>query len=93
MAESLVVLVPKAPLLLTEILQREDGTEVLGFERIKHLAGTGAAAGAPRVLFPFTSSAVGRESYDVAPDGKRFLISSSVSSEISDAPITVVLNW
>jgi hypothetical protein len=56
-------------------------------------AGTGASAGAPRVLFPFTASVVGGESYDVAPDGNRFLISSSVSSDIGDAPITVVLNW
>jgi Tol biopolymer transport system component len=56
-------------------------------------AGTGAPVGAPHTLFPLSTKVIGQENYDVAPDGQRFLISSSVSSESSDAPITVVLNW
>jgi serine/threonine protein kinase len=58
------------------------------------------AAGAPKPLFdvrtfPSTGSAGGPFRYDVAPDGKRFLIDSrATSTEDSDsAPITVVLNW
>jgi serine/threonine protein kinase len=78
---------------------RKDGRELFFLSPDRKLmavdirAGTGASAGAPRVLFPLTASVVGLDSYDVAPDGQRFLISSSVSSEIGDAPITVVLNW
>jgi serine/threonine protein kinase len=78
---------------------RKDGRELFFVSLDRKLmavdiqAGTGASAGAPHVLFPFTTNVVDRESYDVAPDGKRFLISSSVSSEIRDSPITVVLNW
>jgi Tol biopolymer transport system component len=32
-------------------------------------------------------------SYDVSPDGKRFLIVESTAGETSSAAITVVLNW
>ena len=75
---------------------RKDGKELFFVSNDRKLmavdiqAGTGGAAAAPRILFPLTT---GRESYDVAPDGQRFLISSAVSSGIGDAPITVVLNW
>ena len=78
---------------------RKDGKELFFVSMDRKLmavdiqAGTGAAAGAPHILFPLTTRMVARESYDVAPDGQRFLISSAVSSENSDAPITVVLNW
>jgi Tol biopolymer transport system component len=58
------------------------------------------AAGAPKPLFdvrqfPSNATAGGPFRYDVAPDGKRFLIDSlATATEDSDsAPITVVLNW
>jgi len=78
---------------------RNDGKELFFVSLDRKLmavdmqAATGGAAGAPRILFSLMTRMVGRESYDVAPDGQRFLISSAVSSETSDAPITVVLNW
>jgi hypothetical protein len=31
--------------------------------------------------------------YDVAPDGKRFLLNNAVSGGTNSSPITVVLNW
>ncbi len=53
--------------------------------------------GTPRVLFatPIFGAATAATSvfrYDVAPDGKRFLI-NTLGTETASAPITVVLNW
>lgn len=52
-------------------------------------------AGIPRPLFQTemadTGTRTGPMSWDIAPDGKRFLI---ISERSSDAPaITVALNW
>ena len=50
---------------------------------------SGFSAGRPRVLFE------GRyeESFDVAPDGQRFLMIQSVEPEQPATQINVVLNW
>jgi serine/threonine protein kinase len=56
--------------------------------------GAAVSAGAPHKLFSFNSGDgydVGRNGYDVASDGQRFLIVSR-AKEVS-SPITVVLNW
>jgi Tol biopolymer transport system component len=47
-------------------------------------------AGVPKSLFPTTTREVGFSAYTVSTDGQRFLIPST---EKTDAPITVVLNW
>ena len=48
-------------------------------------------AGTPRKLFQANPVAVfaGRNSWDVTPDGQRFLINSGGAAP----PITVVVNW
>ena len=51
-------------------------------------------AGPPRLLFEGPYALVGSQSYDVAPDGQRFLVLEPVEKEL--APVTyfnVVLNW
>ena len=49
-------------------------------------------AGVPRVLFPLNLKSVFGQQYDVAADGKRFLVNSPIQQgEI--APLTVVQNW
>jgi serine/threonine-protein kinase len=51
-------------------------------------------AGKPRLLFEGPYALVGNQSYDVTPDGQRFLVLEPVEKEL--APIThfnVVLNW
>ncbi len=51
-------------------------------------------AGVPRKLFQANPIflTTGRNSWDVTPDGQRFLINSSGTST-AIAPITVVVNW
>jgi serine/threonine protein kinase len=53
-------------------------------------------AGAATPLFPtrrrVTVSSTDMFSYDVAPDGQRFLVSKDVG-EVTSSPLTVVLNW
>jgi len=49
-------------------------------------------AGSPRVLFEtHLKGLIGRR-YDVAPDGKRFLINSMIG-EVKSSPMTLVQNW
>jgi Tol biopolymer transport system component len=49
-------------------------------------------AGTPQVLFPINLRSLFGEQYDVAADGKRFLINTPIQqSEV--APITIVQNW
>ena len=78
---------------------RKDGKELFFVSTDRNLVAatiqseTGAIAGTPHILFPLTTRLGANQSYDVSPDGQRFLISSLVPSEIRDAPITVVLNW
>src|SRR5437588_10049671 len=43
-ADPLVVFVPQAALVFAEIFERENGAGIVSFERVKHLAGSGAAA-------------------------------------------------
>jgi len=55
----------------------------------------GFQAGVPRKLFqanPVTVFAP-RNSWDVTPDGQRFLINSVSSARAAVASITVVVNW
>ena len=57
----------------------------------------GFAPGAPEVLFegPYLPDVFGRDrTYDLAPDGQRFLmIKPGTGSDSSPSEITVVLNW
>jgi hypothetical protein len=48
----------------------------------------------PHPLFtaPIVLVTTDTQRYDVAPDGKRFLINTD-AAEIAPSPITVVLNW
>ena len=48
-------------------------------------------AAPPTALFP-TRSAIGRDTFDVSPDGKRFLMLTG-QDDIQDELVTVVLNW
>jgi hypothetical protein len=49
--------------------------------------------GVPTAIFPISAATIAAEaSFEVAPDGKRFLIADVVSAPVR-APITVVLNW
>jgi hypothetical protein len=52
-------------------------------------------AGVPRPLFEMRGAGgfPGSNSYDVARDGKRFLVRVSVQEEEDARPVTVVLNW
>ncbi len=52
-------------------------------------------AGAPRVLFQgrFARSLTAISSFDIAPDGQRFLMVPDTQSEQSATQINVVLNW
>jgi serine/threonine protein kinase/Tol biopolymer transport system component len=54
----------------------------------------GFQAGAPKALFPVPATREGAlgQSWDVAPDGKRFLFPVPVSGQ-DNTPFTVVLNW
>jgi hypothetical protein len=48
--------------------------------------------GAPRTLFPLSSPYLSFLSFDVTPDGKRFLI-STVNFPTASIPLTLVTNW
>jgi hypothetical protein len=53
--------------------------------------GTSIETGAPRPLF---TPSLGMNSFDVHPDGQRFLLSGLLSFQAtSPDPVTVVLNW
>jgi hypothetical protein len=57
--------------------------------------GSAIEAGVPKPLFQTHAvppSPVVTHSYDVTPDGRRFLI-NTVSGEGEQTPITVVVNW
>ena len=57
-------------------------------------AGFTFQASAPRLLFEGPFAEVGGDSYDVSPDGQRFLVLQPAEDAI--APVThlnVVLNW
>jgi eukaryotic-like serine/threonine-protein kinase len=77
---------------------RRDGTEIFYLNEDTLMAapvsGTGASLqiGTPQQVFRFRNAGMGRSSYDVAPDGQRFLFVTRVE-ETSSAPITVVVNW
>ena len=51
------------------------------------------AVGLPRVLFQGDYYSWGKRSYDVSPDGKRFLMLQTVGEEQGPTQINVVLNW
>ena len=44
-----------------------------------------------RALFPINATS-GGDSYDVFPDGKRFL-TNTINTEETPAPLSLVLNW
>ena len=46
----------------------------------------------PKVLFETRVSQSGEWSYDVTPDGQRFVINAAVG-DTTPAPIIVILNW
>jgi eukaryotic-like serine/threonine-protein kinase len=78
---------------------RHDGTEIfyLGLDNKLMAAavnGKGASfeVGAVKPLFATRTTFGFRYSYDVSPDGQRFLI-NTVPEQATSAPITVVLNW
>ena len=48
--------------------------------------------GAPRILFPLSSPYASFLSFDVTPDGRRFLI-STVNFPTASIPLTLVTNW
>jgi hypothetical protein len=48
--------------------------------------------GAPRTLFPLSSPYASYFSFDVTPDGRRFLI-STVNFPTASVPLTLVTNW
>jgi Tol biopolymer transport system component len=52
-------------------------------------------AGVPKALFSVRvlSRTLERNSWDVAPDGQRFLINSAGQASAGTQPITVVINW
>jgi Tol biopolymer transport system component len=52
-------------------------------------SGTAFEYGAPHRLFQGSAG----NSWDVAPDGKRFLVAAPTVQQTAQAPITVVLNW
>jgi Tol biopolymer transport system component len=82
---------------------RRDGKEIFYLSADGKLMAVGVETspafqpGAPRALFdPRTMgiALVPWMNYDVSPDGKRFLASSTATGEnAASAPITVVLNW
>ena len=56
----------------------------------------GAAVPLFQTRMPTTAGVIGgRQQYDVAPDGQRFLISTfaDADNEVGTSPITVILNW
>jgi serine/threonine protein kinase/Tol biopolymer transport system component len=52
----------------------------------------GFEAGAPQALFEMRLRSVVGRRYDVAPDGKRFLVNGPIG-EVKSSPITLVQNW
>jgi hypothetical protein len=48
--------------------------------------------GTPRTLFPLSSPYASFLSFDVTPDGRRFLI-STVNFPTASIPLTLVTNW
>ena len=58
-------------------------------------SGPSFVAGSPRVLFEVPLASYGNNlmSYDVAPDGQRFLAIRDVNPDPPANQITVVLNW
>jgi hypothetical protein len=48
--------------------------------------------GVPRTLFPLSSPYASFLSFDVTPDGRRFLI-STVNFPTASIPLTLVTNW
>jgi Tol biopolymer transport system component len=53
---------------------------------------TGFEAGAPQALFEMRLRSVVGRRYDVAADGKRFLVNATIG-EVKSSPITLVQNW
>ena len=48
--------------------------------------------GAAKRLFPIRVGGIG-SAYDIAPDGKRFLVNVVQTPQSKHEPITVVMNW
>jgi Tol biopolymer transport system component len=77
---------------------RRDGKELFYRDRSGAIVavdvvvkGSSIETGAPRPLF---ISSLGTNSFDVHPDGQRFLVSGLLSFQAtSPDPVTVVLNW
>ena len=52
-------------------------------------------AGTPHALFegPYTQGSPGAHSYDVSPDGQRFVMIKASEEELEAQSIHIVLNW
>ena len=74
---------------------RRDGTELFYISADNQLTAVPVKLGAtfepgtPTALFPIDPNA--ESSYDVSPDGERFVVISPIPG--GPAPLTVVLNW
>jgi Tol biopolymer transport system component len=75
---------------------RSDGTMMAAAIRTTDGSGPAFAADTPQRLFPTHLAQTARGiifQYDVAPDGQRFLLNSTVEGSASASPLTVVVNW
>jgi Tol biopolymer transport system component len=82
----------------TQPVWRRDGNELfyLGADRKLMAVSISSEArfefGPPHALFQTRARYTGNITYDVAPDGRRFLVNTLVGAE-AVPPITVVMNW
>ena len=83
----------------TQPLWRHDGKEIFYITLDNKLIaadvkeiGTGLEIGAPHMLFQTQISALSTYRYDVAPDGKKFIVALS-PEQVANQPITLVVNW
>jgi hypothetical protein len=81
---------------------RRDGKELFYLQGTKVMAVEISSSptfqpGTPKELFEAPFAQAGdwsrNSAYDVSPDGKRFLATVPAAQNLSDTPITVVLNW
>src|SRR5262249_12638027 len=77
---------------------RHDGREIFYLAANRKLIsveikeGANFELGESKVMFETRCRYTGNVAYDVAPDGKKFLLNSIVSEE-NASPLTVVVNW
>jgi dipeptidyl aminopeptidase/acylaminoacyl peptidase len=76
---------------------RRDGKELFYLAGPKLMSvfvqpGSIFAASASQLLFETRASRTGEWSYDVAPDGQRFVINLAIDESVPP-PVTIILNW